>query len=64
MIFKVYFLNFFKSICQELQLFLSMESIISVFFGVCFPHAVERVELSENVHEFYLAVYEPLIAYV
>lgn len=39
-----------------------MESIISVFFGVCFPHATERVTNYEDVEEFYLAVYEPLKA--
>ncbi|KAI8326712.1 hypothetical protein EDC96DRAFT_581382 [Choanephora cucurbitarum] len=35
-----------------------MESIISVFFGVCFPHAVESAE-EEGVEKFYMPVYEP-----
>ena len=35
-----------------------MESIISVFFGVCFPHAVESAK-EEGIEKFYMPVYEP-----
>lgn len=40
-----------------------MESIISVFFGVCFPHTVEYIE-EDEIEKFYMAVYEPSKAQV
>ncbi|KAI8332545.1 hypothetical protein BD560DRAFT_315997, partial [Blakeslea trispora] len=39
-----------------------MESIISVFFGVCFPHTVEYIE-EDGIEKFYIAVYEPSKAF-
>ncbi|KAI8354638.1 hypothetical protein BD560DRAFT_336231 [Blakeslea trispora] len=39
-----------------------MESFISVFFGVCFPHTVDYIE-EDGIEKFYMAVYEPSKAF-
>ncbi|OBZ80390.1 hypothetical protein A0J61_11561 [Choanephora cucurbitarum] len=61
----LYYIESFNSFRQlqdsgvtfEILLF-TMESIISVFFGVCFPHTVEYIE-EDGIERFYMPVYEP-----
>ncbi|OBZ65337.1 hypothetical protein A0J61_11935, partial [Choanephora cucurbitarum] len=52
--------EYFVKQLESGYIFLSstMESIISVFFGVCFPHTVEYNK-EDGIEKFYMAVYEP-----